>query len=108
MQPVEIFAPQKHLVLLISLLCFRELAVDVGENVGSFLMQRGVEVVQISETLTPQEAFDLVPADLWFDTLGMLIRMVPAIGPDSICRLRGINGGKSPPRVSANARRRSG
>jgi len=38
------------------------------------------------ETLTPQEAFDLVPADLWFNTLGMLVRMLPAMGPDSICR----------------------
>src|SRR6185437_6595855 len=38
------------------------------------------------DTLTPQEAFDLVPADLWFDTLGMLVRMLPAMGPDSICR----------------------
>ena len=38
------------------------------------------------ETLTPQEAFDLVPANLWFDTLGLLVRMLPAMGPDSICR----------------------
>src|SRR6185503_5200528 len=38
------------------------------------------------DTLTPQEAFDLVPANLWFDTLGLLVRMLPAIGPDSICR----------------------
>ncbi|HUO10727.1 MAG TPA: hypothetical protein VM008_20670 [Phycisphaerae bacterium] len=36
--------------------------------------------------LTPQEAFDLIPADLWFSTLAMLIRMLPAIGPDSVCR----------------------
>ena len=38
------------------------------------------------ESITPQEAFDLVPANLWFDTLGMLVRMLPAIGPDSVCR----------------------
>jgi len=38
------------------------------------------------ETLTPQEAFDLVPANLWFDTLGLLVRMLPAMGPDSVCR----------------------
>jgi hypothetical protein len=38
------------------------------------------------ETITPQEAFDLVPADLWFETLAMLVRMLPAVGPDSICR----------------------
>jgi hypothetical protein len=38
------------------------------------------------EPLTPQQAFDLVPADLWFDTLGFLIQMIPGLGPDSICR----------------------
>jgi hypothetical protein len=38
------------------------------------------------ETITPQEAFDLVPADLWFETLAMLVRMLPAVGPDSSCR----------------------
>jgi hypothetical protein len=38
------------------------------------------------ETITPQEAFDLVPAALWFDMLGLLVRMLPAIGPDSLCR----------------------
>jgi hypothetical protein len=38
------------------------------------------------DTLTPQEAFDLVPANLWFDTLALLVRMVPGIGPDSFCR----------------------
>lgn len=38
------------------------------------------------ESLSPQEAFDLIPANLWFDTLGLLVRMLPAIGPDSACR----------------------
>jgi hypothetical protein len=38
------------------------------------------------ESLTPQEAFDLVPANLWFDTLALLVRMLPGIGPDSFCR----------------------
>jgi hypothetical protein len=38
------------------------------------------------DTMTPQEAFDLVPAALWFDTLGLLVRMLPAVGPDSLCR----------------------
>lgn len=39
-----------------------------------------------SGPMTPQEAFDLVPPDVWFDTLGMLVRMLPAMGPDSACR----------------------
>jgi hypothetical protein len=38
------------------------------------------------DTLTPQEAFDLVPANLWFDTLALLVRMFPGVGPDSFCR----------------------
>lgn len=38
------------------------------------------------DALTPQEAFDLVPANLWFDTLALLVRMLPGIGPDSFCR----------------------
>ncbi|HVT81747.1 MAG TPA: hypothetical protein VHM90_13970 [Phycisphaerae bacterium] len=38
------------------------------------------------ETISPQEAFDLVPANLWFDTLGLLVQMLPGIGPDSFCR----------------------
>jgi hypothetical protein len=38
------------------------------------------------ESIAPQEAFDLVPATLWFDTLGLLVRMLPGMGPDSICR----------------------
>jgi hypothetical protein len=27
---------------------------------------------------------DLVPADLWADTLAMIIRMLPGVGPDSV------------------------
>jgi hypothetical protein len=38
------------------------------------------------ESITPQEAFDLIPANLWFDTLGLLVRLLPGIGPDSLCR----------------------
>jgi hypothetical protein len=38
------------------------------------------------DALTPQEAFDLIPADLWFNTLAMLVRMLPGVGPDSLCR----------------------
>ena len=38
------------------------------------------------ERLTPQEGFDLVPADLWFRVLGVLVQMFPGMGPDSLCR----------------------
>jgi len=38
------------------------------------------------EEITATEAFDLIPADLWWDALGMIVRMFPGIGPDSLCR----------------------
>jgi len=38
------------------------------------------------QQITPQEALDLIPADLWYDTLGMLISMFPGVGKDSICK----------------------
>ena len=37
------------------------------------------------EEIPPQEAFDLIPAELWYDTLGLLIGLFPGIGPDSQC-----------------------
>lgn len=36
--------------------------------------------------LTPEEAFQLLPQDLWCDTLGTLVRLFPGMGPDSVCR----------------------
>ena len=36
--------------------------------------------------LTPEEALDLIPSELWYDTLGMLVRLFPGVGADSICR----------------------
>jgi len=39
-----------------------------------------------NEPLTPEQAFDLIPPELWFDTLALIIRMFPGIGPDSISR----------------------
>ena len=38
-----------------------------------------------SEPIQAEEAFDLIPARLWFDTLAMVVRMFAGIGPDSIC-----------------------
>jgi hypothetical protein len=32
------------------------------------------------------EAFHWIPSELWYDTLGALIRLFPGIGPDSVCR----------------------
>ncbi|HUT32679.1 MAG TPA: hypothetical protein VNE39_04290 [Planctomycetota bacterium] len=38
------------------------------------------------DEVAPEDAFDLVPADLWWDTLAVIVRMFPGIGPDSACR----------------------
>ena len=32
------------------------------------------------------DAFQWMPPELWYDTLGAIIRLFPGIGPDSICR----------------------
>ncbi len=38
------------------------------------------------DEVAPEDAFDLVPKELWWDTLAMVVRMFPGIGPDSTCR----------------------
>jgi len=38
------------------------------------------------EDVSAEDAFDLVPAELWWDTLAMVVRMFPSMGPDSACR----------------------
>ena len=40
----------------------------------------------IREAVEPEDAFQLLPSDLWYDTLGSIIRLFPGMGPDSICR----------------------
>ena len=38
------------------------------------------------EEISVEEAFDLVPAEVWWDVLAMIVRLLPGIGPDSIAR----------------------
>ncbi|RMH13051.1 MAG: hypothetical protein D6695_05180 [Planctomycetota bacterium] len=38
------------------------------------------------EELSAQEAFDLVPPELWWRVLAAVVRMFPGVGPDSICK----------------------
>lgn len=40
----------------------------------------------VQTSLTPEEAFDLVPPKLWWDTLATVIRMFPGVTPDCPCR----------------------
>jgi len=38
-----------------------------------------------NEGLSPEEALDVIPQDLWWETLAMVVRMFPGLGPDSVC-----------------------
>jgi len=38
------------------------------------------------EKMDPQAAAQLLPAGLWCDTLGAIIRLFPGMGPDSVCK----------------------
>jgi hypothetical protein len=38
------------------------------------------------EELEPKEAFAYLPEELWYDTLGTLVRLFPGLGPDSLCK----------------------
>lgn len=37
------------------------------------------------QTSDAADAFDLIPKELWMDTLGLVIRMFPGTGPDAFC-----------------------
>ena len=39
-----------------------------------------------NEEIDPEGVFDLIPAEVWFDTLGMIVRLLPGIGPDSLAK----------------------
>ena len=36
--------------------------------------------------LTADEAFDLIPPEMWWRTIALIVRMFPGLGPDSFCR----------------------
>jgi len=38
------------------------------------------------ESIKPEEAFQLLPPELWYDFLGLIVRLFPGMGPDSFCR----------------------
>jgi hypothetical protein len=39
----------------------------------------------VHEEMSPEQAFDLIPAEVWCDALAMIVGMFPGIGPDSRC-----------------------
>src|SRR4030095_11797477 len=39
----------------------------------------------VHEEVSPEDAFDLVPAEVWWDVLAALVRTFPGVGPDSAC-----------------------
>ncbi len=38
------------------------------------------------EEVSPGDAFDLIPSEVWWSTLAMVLRMFPGAGPDSTCQ----------------------
>ena len=38
------------------------------------------------EEIAPDEAARIFPAELWWDTLALILRFFPGLGPDSLCR----------------------
>jgi len=40
----------------------------------------------VQEPMEPVAAFELLPAELWYHTLAILVRLFPGIGPDSYCK----------------------
>jgi len=67
-------------------------SLDLGERIHRlfegdkrWVLSLGPQRLTFDE-VAPEDAFDLVPAVLWWDTLAMIVRMFPGIGPDSACR----------------------
>lgn len=44
----------------------------------------------VAEALTPEQAFAAVPPNLWWELLALIIEMLPALGPDSLCQDYGV------------------
>ncbi len=40
----------------------------------------------VQEAIDPADARDVVPAQLWWETLALVVRMLPGVGRDSFCR----------------------
>jgi hypothetical protein len=40
----------------------------------------------IHEKTAPEQAARLFPSELWWDTISLLVRFFPGLGPDSLCR----------------------
>ena len=40
----------------------------------------------VQEAMEPKQAFNLLPEELWYDTLAALVRLFPGVGPDSACK----------------------
>jgi hypothetical protein len=40
----------------------------------------------VQEPMEPMAAFELLPAELWHQTLAAIIRLFPGVGPDSYCK----------------------
>jgi hypothetical protein len=66
--------------------------VPLGERIGAVCQRDARYLASLGphrlsrRGLSPDEAFQLLPAELWYDTLGLILRLFPGAGPDSVCR----------------------
>ncbi len=79
--------------------------VPLGERIGRVMAsderwmdQLGPQRVVLEE-LSSGEALDAIPASLWFEALGVLVRMFPGVGKDSIAQDYGDAPASSPESV---------
>ncbi len=56
----------------------------IFERDGRWMTSLGPQHI-VKEEVAPEQAFDLVPAEVWWDVLGAILRMIPGVGPDSVC-----------------------
>ncbi|MCX8154854.1 MAG: hypothetical protein N3J91_00135 [Verrucomicrobiae bacterium] len=40
----------------------------------------------VADSLTPDQAFAAVPPNLWWELVALMVEMLPAMGPDSLCQ----------------------
>jgi len=67
-------------------------SVEMSERIGKIFAadKRWLPILGphhlLFDDISPDEALRLFPGRLWWTTLGVIVRMFPGLGPDSVCR----------------------
>ena len=65
--------------------------VPLPARIGSIFRQKADWLLSLgphrllAESLSPDDAITIVPADLWYEVLAAMVRLFPGAGPDSYC-----------------------